>query len=207
MLRHDIGTQLALLYALTLVAIVAARLFLDLNPYDFASSPLGLKHGAVWQLLTSGLLVEGNALWQLPLLFLAGGLLLYRYGSGVFWRVALLGHVVATLLVYAAYAVLYIVTQTPKVLELGEPDFGISLVWAACLGALAISGILNMANDRFQWRELGLTLFCVAVFLTLLPYELRLIGFEHVFAFVFGAAAIALLTLKAELAGRNLRQY
>ena len=165
-----------------------------LSPADFASTPVGVLHGRVWTLFSSGLMVAGApAVWQL-LAAGAGAFVLGRLcGATTFWHVAVVGHVGSALLAYAALGLLVLAGVTSSgTSSLVNPDFGISCVWFATLGALlALLSTRAMSADWTTHRELPLAVLCAAaMFVPTGVVGDGLTTAEHSLAFVLGAIAM-----------------
>lgn len=180
------GAALVGIY-LAIVAILAA-LPLDLGA--LASSPAGVARGQLWPLLASGLMVAGDPLLQLPALALAALLVVRRCGGRTFWRAALVGHVGATLVTYAGLGALWLLWR-PDIDRgvLTAPDFGISCVWTAALGALLASAATGPEPRRIRpWLA---PLACLGMFFAEIPVSFGLSGAEHLLALLFGASVVA----------------
>ena len=125
-------------YAITVLAVdrlvVTGAIPLD----SLASSPVGLLHGRLWTMLTSGFVTAGG----LPLVqtaTLAAVLVAFaaRHGGWLVVRTALAAHVGSALIAYAGVLLLTdtgIATDRP---DLVSPDYGTSCVWFGCVAGLA----------------------------------------------------------------------
>lgn len=177
------AAALALLYGLTVVvfAFVPAA---SPVPAALASSPQGVLRGEWWGLLTSGLVVAGDPAFEVPATVLAVILLIRWGGVATFWRAAIAGHVGATLLAYGGLALVWVFARSD--LDLGvldAPDYGISCVWAASVGALL--GLHRRRSRPGRW--LG-TLSAVGGFFLWVELKPDLVGVEHLLAFAVGIA-------------------
>jgi hypothetical protein len=124
-------------YAIAVMAVdqlvVTGAIPLD----SLASSPVGLLHGRLWTMLSSGLVTAGD----LPLLqtgVLAGVLVAFaaRHGGWLVVRTALAAHVGSALIAYAGLLFLTgtgIARDQPDLLS---PDYGTSCVWFGCVAGL-----------------------------------------------------------------------
>lgn len=176
------GAAAAGAYLLLVAALEIARADgIGPSVADIASSPAGVAAGRLWELLSSGLLVAGDPVVQLVAMAPVVALVVALLGPGTFWRAAFAGHVVATLLAYAGVGVLWVVARADVDSVVDAPDYGVSCVWAAALGAL-LAGTL-----RRPWvRWLGVA--ATAAFAVLVPFSRDLAGIEHLLAFALGAA-------------------
>jgi len=125
--------------------------------------------GELWRLLTSALVVEGFAAPQIVLTAAAALAVIRLRGPLVWWAAVIAGHVGSALL---AYAIIGIAGADSAA---DDPDFGISCVLGASLGALFACG----------WRVVG-----AVGFLLLLPFSIDWYGPEHPFSFVLGALVV-----------------
>jgi hypothetical protein len=107
------------------------------------------------------------------------------HGAGVFWLAAAVGHVGATLITYAGVGLVWLVSRADVDSVVEAPDYGISAVWSAALGALAVSALATA-----RWRRITIlaTTICLAALATPTPLDGDLAGVEHVVAFLLGAA-------------------
>jgi hypothetical protein len=176
-------------YAITVVAldhlVAAGAVPLDL----VASSPVGLLHGRLWTMLSSGLVSAGDlhvvhtaALAVLLVTFAA------RHGGRLVLRTALAAHVGSALL---AYAGLLLITATGLVsdhADLISPDYGTSCVWFGCLAGLVAIELVELSGRRLASALvlLGGTVALIAS--GPLAAEDPLTTAEHLLALVIGAA-------------------
>lgn len=115
--------------------------------HEWYASADRVAEGKVWLLLTSGLnvVVElDEAQWALLAITVA--VVIYRLGPRLWWIVALTGHVLSAVIVYAAIEVAVWLGSSSAEATAAETDYGISIVLAASLGALTASALL--ARER-----------------------------------------------------------
>jgi len=125
--------------------------------------------GELWRLFTSALVVEGFAAPQIVVTAAAAFAVIRLRGPLVWWAAVIAGHVGSALL---AYAIIGIAGADSAA---DDPDFGISCVLGASLGALFACG----------WWVVG-----AVGFLLLLPFSLDWYGPEHPLSFVLGALVV-----------------
>src|SRR5512146_578961 len=82
------------------------------SAHDLASSPERLWHGAVWTLATSSLVIQGPPIAQFVMLAVVTVFFVVRLGAGMFWLVALAGHIGATLLTYVGIGAVWLVSHS-----------------------------------------------------------------------------------------------
>ena len=170
-----------------LVAVGALQLVRALtgqpHPAVLAVSPAQLARGEVWRLATSALPVSRFAFLEIAGAVTAIALAVRAFGLGVFAIAAVLGHVGSTLVAYAGVGVMWLADPHWIGGLVEDADYGISAVWFAALGLLAVA----LGARR---RALGVALFggCVAVSFALLELSDWLAFAEHVLSLCFGAA-------------------
>jgi hypothetical protein len=116
--------------------------------------------------------VDGVAAPQIALTALASFALIRLRGAVVWWAAVLVGHVGSALIAYAIVGVAIALGSGGAEAAADDPDFGISCVLGATLGAIFASG----------WRVVG-----AVGFVLLLPFSLDWYGPEHPLSFVLGA--------------------
>jgi hypothetical protein len=153
---------------------------------SLAASPARLSQGKVWLLISSGLLAEhplGASIVSFVLLAL---LALVVCGSRRFWWAAVCGHVGSTIVVYAAIWLVRLSHPHAFSSVFWSPDYGVSAISAAWLGAIAAVGW--RIRGRSQGGRAAIALSCIAV--GLFAYTARpgitIIAAEHLLAFAFG---------------------
>ncbi|TMK24987.1 MAG: hypothetical protein E6G64_16630, partial [Actinobacteria bacterium] len=104
---------------------------------QIAASPHRIGEGKLWLLITSGLLVKRPI--ALSMLSFAGlaVLTLGVCGQRILWSAALIGHIASTLLVYLAVAGYRLSEPDAFQASFAAPDYGVSAISAAWLGAVA----------------------------------------------------------------------
>jgi hypothetical protein len=180
----------ALLAGLWLAAVVAISASLGFREGHLtqvlAGSPARLASGDAWTLLTSALVIDGTPVPQILGAAVVIALVVQDYGARVLWGTMLLGHVGATLLAYAGIGLLWLIARDDVRSVVHAPDYGISAIWAAALGAVAVAGARPpSSHPRFG---LALAVLCVLVLVVLIPAHGELADVEHLLAFILGAA-------------------
>jgi type IV secretory pathway VirB2 component (pilin) len=151
-----------------------------------AASPHAVAESRFWLLLTSALLVQSPLFWSLVAFALLGALTLEVCGRRVFWISALAGHIGSTLVVYALLA--FARTFDPRAFQavLKAPDYGVSAISAAWLGAIA--SVSWQARERTLRGKIAtvLAVLATALFGWMLHTHVSFLDLEHVVAFVIG---------------------
>jgi hypothetical protein len=137
-------------YALTVIALdhlVAAGAV----PLDaLASSPVGLLHGRLWTMLTSGLVSEGDLhLVQTAMLAVVLVVFAARHGGRLVLGTALAAHVGSALLAYAGLLIATGAGLVSDPADLTSPDYGTSCVWFGSVAGLIAIELVELRGRRF----------------------------------------------------------
>src|SRR5204863_7434114 len=125
------------------------------------------------------LIVSGPPLLELAGLALAAGVLVARRGPVAFWRAAVGGHVGATVIAYAGVGVLWLVTRETVEGIVHDPDYGVSAVWLAVLGAIAASVWSDTRRHGWTAENGAMLGICLAAALIGAAFFPPLSGTEH----------------------------
>lgn len=176
----------SLVAVVSCVTVVVRAHLLPLS--SVATSPHAVAEARLWSLLTSGLLVQSPLFWSLVSFALLGALTLRACGPPTLWISAVAGHIGSTLAVYALLASARTVDGDLFQVVQRAPDYGVSAVSAAWLGAVACT--FWRARDRTLRGKLAtaLAVAAVAVFGWTLRRHLNVLDLEHVIAFGIGVA-------------------
>jgi hypothetical protein len=201
---RDAGAALAATYVLSVIVLMVVRAFAGVPTIDqVALSPSRLEHGRIWLLFTSGFVVAGPAVPQILALSALAACLSRVRGSLLFWHSALAGHVGSTLITYAGVALLGLAHAGVAAALVDEPDYGISAVWAAALGAFAASSFSGRGRlGRRLWPSYAAFVLIVAISV----FSRGLALPEHVLAFALGAS-VMLRIGRATRVARGPRVY
>jgi hypothetical protein len=153
---------------------------------SLAASPREVADGRLWLLLSSGVVAADPLLWSLLSFCGLAFVTLALCGWRILWLAALAGQTFSTLLGYSVIGIARLVE--PRAFErlLSTPDYGVSAISAAWLGALAAVG----------WRKRGENIGRAAIVLGsvaagVLAWFVRgkgldVLDSEHLFAFAIG---------------------
>jgi membrane associated rhomboid family serine protease len=199
--RSRIGEAVLMSY---LVLVVAIALLRDSTGWptiaQLASTPALLAHGEWWRLATSAFVVNGPPLPQVLAIAVLGSLAIYLGGSWLFWTSAVAGHVVGTLVAYIGFSAAWLSGNAVGLGFLTNPDYGVSLVWCAALGAFA--GLAWLGTRR-RWVKPEHPYWAVAagvVMVVVTVYSDDMAAVQHVVAFIVGLAVLALVSRTRPLA-------
>lgn len=153
---------------------------------QIAASPHRIGEGKLWLLITSGLLVERPI--ALSMLSFAGlaVLTLGVCGQRILWSAALIGHIASTLLVYLAVAGYRLSEPDAFQPSFAAPDYGVSAISAAWLGAVATVAWRRRAKTPATKLAIVVTCVAVGLFAWMLRGNLNVLDSEHVVAFALG---------------------
>jgi len=153
---------------------------------SLAASPREVADGRLWLLLSNGTVAADPLLWSLLSFSILAFLTLALCGGRILWFAAFAGQAFSTVLGYSVVGLTRFVEPGAFQRLVSAPDYGVSAISAAWLGALAAIG----------WRKRGesvgraaIVLGCVAA--ACLAWFVRgrgldVLDSEHAFAFVIG---------------------
>jgi hypothetical protein len=157
---------------------------------DLASSPHAVAEARLWSLVTSALLVSYPLVWSLVTFALLGALALRFCGSRVVFIAGVAGHIGSTLAVYAVMALTW--TFDPRAFEAlsRAPDYGVSAVSAAWIGALA--AVSWQARNRTLRGKIltALAVLSAAGFGLIVRGHVNFFDLEHILAFGVGVGVV-----------------
>lgn len=119
---------------------------------------------------------------QIVVAALAVAVVIRREGASVWWIAALVGHIGSALISYGIVALAAASGSNAAENAENDPDYGISAVLAATLGALLASGL--------RARDGAVTAVGIVAFLALLPFSIGWLDLQHLLAFGLGAAVV-----------------
>lgn len=182
------GEWLLAVYVLVVIACTVAQLFLGPPVLHLlSSSPAALVHGRWWTLITSSFIIDGPKLPQVVAVLTLGAIAIYTGGAWVFWRVALAGHILGTLLTYLGLWLAWLANPSGWQRLINAPDYGVSLIWCAALGAIAAvawRGTNRQAHFRPYLPATFIGCWLILFFITWLSVGLA--AYEHDLAFILG---------------------
>ena len=191
-------TVAAVAYYVAVVVVTTLDRSDALSPSTIDSNADGVADGHLLGLLTSAIAVAGPlVVWQIALGAFVTAVVIRREGAAVWWVAALVGHVGSAVVSYAIIGLASALGSASADDAANDPDYGISAVLGASLGALFASGL--RAGDRM------ITTFGIAGFVGLLPFSFGWLDVEHPVAFGLGAAVVLRLGSTDPVALRRQR--
>jgi hypothetical protein len=178
---------------LAVIAVVASLTALQragaVSLSSLAASPREVVDGRLWLLVSSGAIAADPLLWSLLSFCCLALLTLAVCGWRILWLAALAGQTVSALLGYSIIGVARLVDPGAFQRLVTAPDYGVSAICAAWLGAVAGTGWQKRGESI---RRAAIVLGCVAA--ASLAWFVRgrgldVLDSEHVFAFGIGVAA------------------
>jgi hypothetical protein len=156
-----------------------------------AASPERVREGRLWYLISSAILVDRPVVLSLVFFGALAALALGICGMRTFWTSAVLGQVVATLLVYCFVGVARWLVAGAFDSSIESPDYGVSTISAAWLGSIA--AVAWCRRGRSSVGRLSIALSCIAVglFAYSVRPEVTVLSSEHLIAFSLGILAAA----------------
>ena len=176
--------------AVGLVCIVAAFTFatraheLPLTP--FVASATKIASGQVWVIPASALVVDRPILIGLAAFGLLAVATLRFCGARTFWLAAAVGHAGSTLVVYAIIGSTRLADPHLFTSAVVSPDFGVSAMQAAWVGAIAVTAWRRAGTDHRDQALVVAGVCAVAGVAWWLHPDPSILTTEHLFAFFIG---------------------
>jgi hypothetical protein len=150
-----------------------------------AASPREVADGRLWLLVSNGTVAANPLLWSLLSFCILAFLTLALCGGPILWFAAFAGQAFSTVLGYSVIGLARFVEPGAFQRLVSAPDYGVSAISAAWLGAIAI----GWRKRRESIGRAAIVLGCVAA--ACLAWFVRgrgldVLDSEHVFAFAIG---------------------
>jgi hypothetical protein len=171
-------------------ALTAAIHAHTLSIGPFASSAARVAAGKLWLLVSSALVIDRPVAVGLVAFGLIAAAALRVCGARTFWVTAVAGHVGSTLLVYAIIGLSRLADPHLFSSAVATPDFGVSAMQGAWVGALAATAWLRSGSALGPRAATAVAVCIVAGVAWLLHPDPSVLTFEHVFAFLIGASIV-----------------
>ena len=161
---------------------------------EVAASPSRVRNGEVWLLVTSGLLVQRPIALSLVSFVVLALLVVIVCGPKVLWLSAIIGHVFSTVIAYGLLAAVRLADHTAYASLQHSPDYGVSAIAAAWLGAIACTAWPRRGSSLRGKAAVVLSCAAVALFAWMVQRHvqrhLTFLDSEHGFAFALGVLVI-----------------
>ncbi len=169
-------------------AVATAQARLEGVPMTaYASSPEAIDRGRMWLLVTSALVADRPILASLLGFWLVAVAALLVCSPALVTVAAIAGHILSTLATYALVAVLHALDPNEFAPLLGLPDYGLSAIIAAWIGALAcVAG--RRWPTPFGRSAVGLGSVACACIGLAVRSDVTLLDTEHLVAYAIGFA-------------------
>jgi hypothetical protein len=169
--------------------------------HALAATPRAVADGRVWLLVTNALVADNPVVASLLALVLLGTAALVLCGPRLALTAGAIGHVGSTVVVYLSFAIARAVVPGTFESLLEHPDFGVSAVLAAWLGAG--STVVWRAHPTRSART-GVVATCLAAAAIgwTLDTDRTALDADHVVAFAIGIALAAPVWSRAVAAVR-----
>ena len=163
---------------------------------SLASDPNRVRAGKVWLLVSNGIFVQRPIILSFVALAVLAYAAMFVCGARISCLAALIGHVGSTLLAYGVYGIVHL-SNAHAFSALGSrPDYGVSAVTAAWLGAVAITAWERRGHTLRGGLAAATSSVAVGLFAWMLHRHVTVIDSDHLFAFAIGAS-LAHLTRNA----------
>ena len=167
----------------------------------FVASAAKVAAGKLWVLPASALVVDRPVLIGLAA-FAALAIATLRFcGTRTFWTAAVLGHLCSALAVYVIIGVARLAYPHLFAAALVSPDFGVSAMQGAWVGALATTAWLWARGDRRRRSMVVVGVCAVTAIAWWLHPSPSILTTEHGFAFLIGCVVVAWPRLSARRCG------
>ena len=169
-----------------LAAAYLAVIAIGVPGSDLHSSVDRVADGDVWLLLTSALNVVPEL--DIPQWFLLAAsitVVILRCGPKLWWSVALAGHVGAALISYLVIGLAIAFGSGSADTTAAESDYGISIVLAATLGALAASGFAVPRTERTRGDRISIVLGLIGL-AGMIAFSVGWYDMQHVIGYAIG---------------------
>jgi hypothetical protein len=198
--RLGLGEILLLTYLVVVIAIAILRALTGFPTIsELASSPALLMHGQWWRLITSAFVIDGPPLPQLVAIGVLGTLGIYFGGSWTFWSTALAGHFLGTLIAYAGVAVVWFQDQALVAKYITDPDYGVSLIWCAALGAFAVMVWLGKGIKWSYMTRIVTVALALSAMVVVTAFSDKMAAAQHALAFLIGGFIVGTADRSVEL--------
>ena len=184
--RATLGAASVAAYLIAVALVELLRRAEVASVGDLAATPDAVADLKLWVLVTSAFIVSGPPVLELLGVAIAAVLLVRRRSAGTFWACAVTGHIGGTLLVYGSVGVLWLASHETVQSVLDRPDYGVSAVWLALLGALLVCAIDAVRAGRPSSIDRLLIVACPLAALIGFAFFPLLSGSEHLVAFLTG---------------------
>jgi hypothetical protein len=162
---------------------------LPLRP--FVGSATKIASGQVWVLAASALIVDRPILIGLAAFAALAVATLRICGARTFWLAAAVGHAGSTLLVYAIIGSTQLADPEAFASAAARPDFGVSAIQAAWVGAITATVWIRTGNDRRDRSLVAAGVCAVAGVAWWLHPDPSILTTEHLFAFLIGCCIVS----------------
>jgi hypothetical protein len=177
------------------VGVVAALTFaihaheLPLTP--FVASAREVASGEIWILPASALVVDKPFLIGLIAFAVLAAATLQFCGTRAFWLAAVAGHAGSTLLVYAIIGATRLVNPHIFSQAVATPDFGVSAMQGAWVGAIAATAWKRAGADRRNRCLVAAGVCAITGVAWWLHPDPSILTTEHLFAFLIGCGVMS----------------
>jgi hypothetical protein len=185
-------------------ALTVAQLAGLVSQSDLASSPHQISEGKIWLLITNGLVVQRPIVLSLASFAALAFVALVVCGPQVLWYSAVLGHICSTLALYTLLDGVRLVQPHAFGPLIGGPDYGVSAISAAWLGAIAATAWRRRGNSFEARAQIVLSCAAIAAFAWMVKRHLNILDTDHAIAFGIG---IAMTTERARMTFDALAVY
>lgn len=183
------ASGLGLLCVVTTFTLATRAHELPLGP--FVASATKIASGRVWLLPASALIVDRPVLIGLAAFGVLALATLRFCGARTFWLAAAVGHAGSTLLVYAIIGSTQLADPQMFTSAAMRPDFGVSAMQAAWVGAITATAWSRAGTDHRDRRLVAAGACAIAGVAWWLHPDPSILTTEHLFAFLIGCGIVS----------------
>ena len=163
----------------------------DLSLASFAASAAKIAAGEVWLLPASALVVDRPVYVGLVAFGLLGFATLTICGTTIFWIVAVAGHILSTLAIYAIIGASRLTDPDVFASAFARQDFGVSAVQGAWVGAIAATAWGRAGADTRARASVTAGVCALAGVAWWLHPDPSILTTEHLVAFLVGWGVVS----------------
>ena len=197
------GSGIAFVLVVTALTFATRDHELPLTP--FVASAARIAAGQLWVIPASALVVDRPVLIGLVAFAVLAVTTLHVCGTRTFWLAAAAGHIGSALTVYGIIGAARLLDPHMFTNAAASPDFGVSAMQAAWVGAIATTAWLRAHGNRQLERAVIIGICVVGAVAWQLHPDPSILTTEHAFAFFIGCGIVMAPRLPAARSPRSRR--
>ncbi len=191
----------------TVGALTLATRVHELPLTAFEATAAKVASGRVWLLPASALVVDRPVLIGLAAFSVLAMATLRLCGARTFWLAAVMGHAGSALVVYAIIGSSQLVDPRMFTSSATRPDFGVSAMQAAWVGAITATAWSWAGTDRRGRSVVAVGVCALAAVAWWLHPDPSILTTEHLFAFLIGGGIVSWSRLAGAVRAAGSRRF